>query len=694
MIPPLPKPNTHSIGIQVYYWTTIRKNRNAYHSSRGVPEEDITKILQKTVIVEKNPSAAEAQLLALPGLRKFSDSLKTAKEKDDFRKHLRRYINIYLPDCPFEVSSTNRYTVVTHEAAVTARTFIKKGDVVKYLCGVQVVMTEEEEAMIGDSRRDFSIVISSRNKTSSMFLGTARFANHDCGANARLVTAGSAGMEIFAVRDIEVGEEITVTYGVDYFGEDNCECLCETCESLCSNGWAQRDEEGNSMQPSIEKEEEGPVYKLRRRRRLGSSESRAQSETPEVNIRPFVPKITPRSRSRLKNVECSVEQTPHVTGTMWGQGDRDAESELTEKSVASESISTPSKRKRDMDSTASEAQVSKKQKITVKEEDDPVPSPKSFCSSIFEHGSPNSSTSTDVATPTDATSIDDDTIIVEPKPHASVISKPKRTRGGITKSPLEQANLSDAILVGESTSDTHPAIQDDLESTTSSDLSDLPSDLEYNDLTMTISRRRKSKSKTSKSLKTRRTSLAAASTSDIDHAPRLRHPKDYVLTPLLLAEPASAWINCKICEEAFVQKDAYFTRSSCPRCERHSKLYGYMWPKTEKEGRWDDEERVLDHRTVHRFIKPQEERSSRRVSGMLKRSDSGLGRGTREATEMQENREMAGKRKSTDKRAGKERSKKRKSMAELDTMDAEEEMDRSSGRTSKRVRTLRERFSL
>jgi histone-lysine N-methyltransferase SUV420H len=152
-------------------------------------------------------------LLALPGLKKFSHSLKTDKEKDDFRKHLRKYINIYLPDCPFEVSSTNRYTVVTQEASVTARRYIKKGEVVKYLCGIQVIMTEEEEEHIKSSRRDFSIVVSSRNKSASLFLGPARFANHDCDANSRLMTTGSAGMEIIAVRDIEIGEEITVSYG-------------------------------------------------------------------------------------------------------------------------------------------------------------------------------------------------------------------------------------------------------------------------------------------------------------------------------------------------------------------------------------------------------------------------------------------------------------------------------------------------
>lgn len=152
-------------------------------------------------------------MLELPGLGRFLQNLKTDKEKEDFRKHLKKYINIYLSDCPFEVSTTNRYTIDTHEAAVIARRDIRKGQVVKYLCGIQVTMTEEEEEDIKSTRRDFSIVVSSRNKSASLFLGPARFANHDCGANAKLMTSGSAGMEIIAVRDIETGDEITVTYG-------------------------------------------------------------------------------------------------------------------------------------------------------------------------------------------------------------------------------------------------------------------------------------------------------------------------------------------------------------------------------------------------------------------------------------------------------------------------------------------------
>jgi histone-lysine N-methyltransferase SUV420H len=80
----------------------------------------------------------------------------------------------------------------------------------------------------------------------------------------------------------------------------------------------------------------------------------------------------------------------------------------------------------------------------------------------------------------------------------------------------------------------------------------------------------------------------------------------------LLSAKYSKWVECQTCDVHFVQQDGYNTRKECPRCERHSKLYGYGWPKTEKEGKHDKEVRIVDHRTVHRFVDPDEERELKR----------------------------------------------------------------------------------
>jgi histone-lysine N-methyltransferase SUV420H len=97
------------------------------------------------VIKEKDLRRAESQLLALPSLKRFLDNLKSAREKNDFRQYMRRYLNIYLPDCPFEISGTNRYKMTTHEATIIARKPIKTGEEIKYLCGIWAILTEEEE---------------------------------------------------------------------------------------------------------------------------------------------------------------------------------------------------------------------------------------------------------------------------------------------------------------------------------------------------------------------------------------------------------------------------------------------------------------------------------------------------------------------------------------------------------------------
>ncbi|KAI7687834.1 hypothetical protein KC353_g20066, partial [Hortaea werneckii] len=92
--------------------------------------------------------------------------------------------------------------------------------------------------------------------------------------------------------------------------------------------------------------------------------------------------------------------------------------------------------------------------------------------------------------------------------------------------------------------------------------------------------------------------------------PRL--PGDYYLTRALLPTAYHRWVQCRNCDMHFVQSDAYQTRIACPRCERHSKLYGFYWPKTDREGKYDPEERILDHRCLHRFIDPEEERWERK----------------------------------------------------------------------------------
>ncbi|MCJ1438613.1 Histone-lysine N-methyltransferase set9 [Xylographa pallens] len=642
----------------VYFWTTIRKNRAKYNLTRGISEDDITNILLHEVVVCKDVQHAEHHLLRLPGLRKFVERLKTQREKEDFKRHMRKYINIWLPDCPFEVSTTNRYTIVTQEAAATARRFIKKGETIKYLCGNLVAMTTEEETDLDLTRRDFSIVMSSRKKTPSLFLGPARFANHDCNANARLVTRGSDGMEVVAIRSINVEEEITVTYGDDYFGIGNCECLCRTCELERRNGWidqgASNTTSGTATPSVLGIEENTGPYSFRNKRKytsyadnnVGSAEldfgapiyaKRRKSGTARLSLGEN--KVTESSEGIQDGGRSAHDSSP---SKMQLPTSDEAAAELSEDELCQDPLAV----QRKVASTANKLPKTKEPEKLVLDRATKVlsarwgrsvsalPRPK------LEHSDSSEKPIEILKTPTktkqndllnshhssDAESIFDR----ERRGTSSPASTPCRNHEESSTPPLENTETQDVetiVLVVNNTISVEdaPPIQSpnaeehetlNLPDTELSDLSELSSCEDFDDTTLTIVRKATSKAiakaniKSKPPLSTRSRNITLSALTALE-TPKTRHPGDYTRTPLLLSEPFSRWVDCSTCSSTWVQPNGYYTRKECPRCERHSKLYGYQWPKTEtvKNERVG---RVMDHRTVHRFVGPEEERRVKR----------------------------------------------------------------------------------
>lgn len=358
--------------------------------------------------------------------------------------------------------------------------------------------------------------------------------------------------------------------------------------------------------------------------------------TPEVNIRPRIQKRTPHSLSRFRNAESPLGKSPSI-----------------------EPSNSPTKRNRDEDISPSPSSKKARIESIVKAE----PSNLSFSITVNEleqHPSPASSSGSRNGqtspspgpSSTDATSVDEDTITVEqPQIISPTLSRLRHGKAG-KKSLLEQAKTGEPILLGASTTSAHPILQDDSDSVLSELHSEVFSDLDNSSVPTPKQSKKRRRSRAVNGTieveseepeseapqKRKKRKLMLELKSDLEFAPKIRTPGDYILTDRLIAEPTAAWINCMNCEEAFVQLNAYFTRSSCPRCERHSKLYGYQWPKTDKEGRDDSEERVLDHRTVHRFIRPNEEREARKYGRSESRAE------TREVTEVVEEEEVEQKR--------------------------------------------------
>lgn len=602
------------------------------------------------VIVAKDVQKAEAALLKLPGLRKFHDNLKSDREKEDFRRHMRKYINMWSTDCPFEVSTTNRYTITTHEAAVTARRTIKKGELVKYLCGHLVAMSQEEEKDLDFNRQDFSIVMSSRKKTPSFFLGPARFANHDCNANARLVTKGNDGMDVVAVREIREGEEITVTYGEDYFGEDNCECLCLTCEKLGRNGWPAREQStivsGTATPLGVEKP---GSYSLRSSRAdpsiLGSG-----SMTPELS------ELPPRKRRKtsitaaLSPIKTRASDNPVLGGRR----------KLEKPPSSLRHELEPIHPRRPRDTLHNQALDD----LPAKEEKEHAASLTAALTKAKGQQNKRKRTfgETVEAGPGDilqlqapATTIKGQSIGVQRLPMIDVPESPRTPTNPIFFAPKATAgiggpqssvsasssatpysappNSTPATLFSTSGTQTPPKLDLDMMDNSDSDLSDLDPTDSFDDASRSIiyAPRPSTPAKPAATVDDSREDVPSPLIPTIEAVPPLeetavnprstRTPGDYIRTPLLLGEQYSRWVDCSTCKNTWVQANSYLTKKECPRCERHSKLYGYQWPKTEKAGK-DDEERVMDHRTVHRFITAEEERTvGKRGKGLVKSAE-------------------------------------------------------------------------
>lgn len=210
------------------------KSRMRYLPLRGFRAADASRIIREILLATGNIARTEQELFGLPGLQRLRDSTLSLTEKQLLRSHLRTYFHMFRPQCPFEIMFVNRYDYTRFEGAVFARRPIKAGEFVQFLIGTTARLSEKEETSLRQTGKDFSVVRSGNSKSLSVLLGPARFVNHDCNPNCRLITVRSDRIAVDALRDIDEGEEITVFYSNDYFGEGNRDCLRTTCHGTPS----------------------------------------------------------------------------------------------------------------------------------------------------------------------------------------------------------------------------------------------------------------------------------------------------------------------------------------------------------------------------------------------------------------------------------------------------------------------------
>ncbi|KAJ3094723.1 hypothetical protein HDU97_007641 [Phlyctochytrium planicorne] len=163
-----------------------------------------------------------------------------------FRDHIRRYFAMYVPGAGFEIKRTDRYKNTGKvEACIISTREWNPGDEIRNCSGVIAELSAQDEENLAN--RDFSVMFSTRKACMCLFLGPARFVNHDCRPNCKFISLGANAICFKVIRPIKVGEEITTFYGDDYFGANNEECLCVSCERLKTGGFSLQQAEKDAV---------------------------------------------------------------------------------------------------------------------------------------------------------------------------------------------------------------------------------------------------------------------------------------------------------------------------------------------------------------------------------------------------------------------------------------------------------------
>lgn len=512
-------------------------------------------------------------------------------------RHARRYLSMYSPDAGFEVSSTNRYNPLSPEASIISRRAFRRGEPIKYLTGAMVRMSSAEEDAFTHGATDFSIIYSSRVGGMSLLLGPARFVNHDCEPNAKFVTTNKDNVTLVLERDVDVGEELTVKYADDYFGDGNKECLCRTCEVQMRNGWAGGGAGATEDDDEIDIDSLVPGAIVTRR----SSRKRVLGAVPAVETLDEVERrnrgrrksgvslagtqiMSPPDSSRGMSVETGIENSISATPSVVGGADEIGNAHTPapeEPEIERVGPATPPA----TNGTATPAITAAE--ITNTEAVEPAAVAESLLalSGVGEEAEDvpgKQEEAVDMGTTVPEN-------LSETPRKAGLSVKEKTPAADFTKSFGLSAPLS-ALNVGKlSTTSTERDFDSESELSDfteidDADISDVllapppPQNLRKKSISSTNPRRKKPTAQPRK----RNPPTSAPSSSAVPaliEPPCARVPGDYLSWRL---NTEGTKCVCSDCHKTFVHDDRWYVPRACKRCERHSKIYGLVWPKTVK----------------------------------------------------------------------------------------------------------------
>ena len=154
------------------------------------------------------------------------------EEKRELEEHMKKYLGSLTNESTFRLEKCERYSLEGHLGAkVLATKGCSERKMIKGLDGSSRDINEDLEAELMQRMVSTNCIIKSeRTKTVRVMIGPICFLNHDCKPNSQFVSLSKKLVGLQALRDIQPGEELTISYGTDNFGRENKNCECKTCE--------------------------------------------------------------------------------------------------------------------------------------------------------------------------------------------------------------------------------------------------------------------------------------------------------------------------------------------------------------------------------------------------------------------------------------------------------------------------------
>ena len=186
------------------------------------------------------------------------------EEKTELGEHLKKYLRSLTDKSGFHLVRCDRYSMEGHLGAkVLATKGWSKGEKIHGLVGSSRDITEDfEDELIKRMVSTSCIIRSERSKSVRVVIGPISFINHDCKPNSKFVSLSRKLVGLQALRDIEPGEELTISYGTDYFRRENKNCECKTCEDLQRGGFGKLKQGERRNQDLYTFEEDNAIVKV------------------------------------------------------------------------------------------------------------------------------------------------------------------------------------------------------------------------------------------------------------------------------------------------------------------------------------------------------------------------------------------------------------------------------------------------